>query len=174
MFISQLKRKFFFLPAAVLISRYIKPAYAQSFVEESQPQAVALGYKSDASRVDQSKYVKFSPGQSCSSCALYQGTSGSNGGGCALFAGKQVMANGWCAAYARKAGASVPPAAPKQIDTPQPLQIPPQPIEPQKPTVNSAPQLKNSSVPGNQTAKKCARLGLSPGSDDYKLCMKSL
>jgi len=168
------KRNFFFFSAAMLSPiNFVKFAYAQAFVEESQPQAAALGYKSDASRVDQAKYAKFSPGQSCSSCALYQGAPGSNGGGCALFAGKQVMANGWCAAYARKVGSYVPPVAPKPIDPPQSYQTPAQPIESQKPIANPAPQLKNTSRPSDQAAKKCARLGLSPGSEDYKLCMKS-
>jgi len=172
--INKSKRKFFFFSAAMLFSEYIKLAYAQSFVEESQPQATALGYKSDGSRVDQSKYPKFSPGQSCSSCALYQGAPGSAGGGCSLFAGKQVMAIGWCAAYARKAGAYVPPAAPKPIDAPPSFQAPVQPIESQKSPVNPAPQLKNSSGPGDLAIKECARLGLSPGSYDYRVCMKSM
>lgn len=169
------KRNFFFFSAAMLSNiNFVKFAYAQAFVEESQPQAAALGYKSDTSRVDQTRYAKFSPGQSCSSCALYQGAPGSNGGGCSLFAGKQVMSNGWCAAYARKAGVFVPAAAPKSIDAPQPLQTPAQSIEQQKPDVNPAPQLKDSSLPSNQAAKKCTRLGLTPGSDDYKLCIKSM
>lgn len=169
------KRKFFFFSASMMLTiNFVKLAYAQAFVEESQPQAAALGYKSDALRVDQSKYAKFSPGQSCSSCALYQGAPGSNGGGCALFAGKQVMANGWCSAYARKAGAFVPPAATKPIDIPQALPTPAQSIEQQKPAVNLPPQQKNSSFPSNQAAKKCARLGLTPGSEDYKLCIGSM
>lgn len=174
MLLDNTKRKFFFFSATMLsTTTFIKLVSAQAFVEESQPQAAALGYKSDASRVDQSKYAKFSQGQSCSSCALYQGAPGSYGGGCALFAGKQVMATGWCSAYARKSGAYVPPSAPKPVVTPQPFQMPTQPTEPKQPTLNPSPQQKNNSFQGNQAAKKCSRLGLSSGSDDYKLCMKS-
>ena len=92
-------------------------------MEESQPQAAALGSKTDASRVDQSRYIKFSPGQSCSSCALYQGVPGSYAGGCALFAGKQVMSNGWCSAYARKVCAYTSSVS-KPLDPPPVMQGP--------------------------------------------------
>ena len=71
---------------------------AQAMVAETDPQAAALGYKADASKVDKAKYAKYAAPQACSNCALYQGAAG----GCALFAGKQVAAKGWCSAYAKK------------------------------------------------------------------------
>ena len=70
---------------------------AQAMVAETDPQAAALGYKADASKVDKAKYAKYAAPQACSNCALYQGA-----GGCALFAGKQVASKGWCSAYAKK------------------------------------------------------------------------
>ena len=76
---------------------------AQAMVADTDPQAVALGYKSEASKVDKAKYAKYAAGQECSNCALYQGKPGSAAGGCPLFAGKQVSAKGWCSAYAKKA-----------------------------------------------------------------------
>jgi High potential iron-sulfur protein len=76
---------------------------AQAMVSEADPQATALGYKSDATKVDKAKYAKYAAGQECDACALYQGKAGSASGGCALFAGKQVSAKGWCSAYAKKA-----------------------------------------------------------------------
>ena len=76
---------------------------AQAMVAETDPQAAALGYKADASKVDKAKFAKYAPPQACSNCALYQGAAGSAAGGCALFAGKQVAAKGWCSAYAKKA-----------------------------------------------------------------------
>ncbi|AWW46646.1 MULTISPECIES: high-potential iron-sulfur protein [Polynucleobacter] len=76
---------------------------AQAMVAETDPQAAALGYKADASKVDKAKYAKYAAGQQCSNCALYQGAAGSAAGGCSLFAGKQVSAKGWCSAYAKKA-----------------------------------------------------------------------
>ena len=76
---------------------------AQAMVADTDPQATALGYKSEASKVDKAKYAKYAAGQECSNCALYQGKAGSAAGGCPLFAGKQVSSKGWCSAYAKKA-----------------------------------------------------------------------
>lgn len=76
---------------------------AQAMVAETDPQAAALGYKADASKVDKAKYTKYAAPQACGNCALYQGAAGSAAGGCALFAGKQVAAKGWCSAHAKKA-----------------------------------------------------------------------
>lgn len=77
-------------------------ASAQAMVAESDPQATALGYKADATKVDKAKQPKYAAGQNCSNCALYQGANGSAAGGCPLFAGKQVSAKGWCNAWAKK------------------------------------------------------------------------
>ncbi len=76
---------------------------AQAMVAETDPQASALGYKADASKVDKAKFPKYAAGQVCDNCALYQGKAGSAAGGCSLFAGKQVAGKGWCSAYAKKA-----------------------------------------------------------------------
>jgi len=78
-------------------------ARAQTTVDEKDPQAAALGYATDGTRVDAKKYPKYAAGQACSSCALYQGKAGDAGGLCPLFAGKQVSAKGWCSAWAKKA-----------------------------------------------------------------------
>ena len=77
-------------------------ASAQAMVAETDPQAAALGYKADASKVDKSKYPKYAAGNVCSNCALYQAAVNSNAGACPLFAGKQVAAKGWCNAWAKK------------------------------------------------------------------------
>ena len=78
-------------------------ARAQAKLDEKDPQAVALGYVADATKADVKKYPKYAAGQSCSSCALYQGKAGDAAGNCPLFAGKQVNVKGWCSAYAKKA-----------------------------------------------------------------------
>ena len=57
-------------------------AMAQAMVNEKDPQAAALAYAADATKVKNPKYAA---------------------GGCPLFAGKQVHGNGWCSAYAKKA-----------------------------------------------------------------------
>lgn len=77
-------------------------ASAQAMLAETDAQAVALGYKADANKVDKAKFPKYAAGRACSNCALYQGASNSNAGACPLFAGKQVAAKGWCNAWAQK------------------------------------------------------------------------
>ncbi|EEA00439.1 High potential iron-sulfur protein [Burkholderia sp. H160] len=72
-------------------------------VSETDPTAVALGYKADASKVDKAKFAKFAPGQQCSNCSFFQGKAGDAYGPCPMFAGKQVAATGWCSAYNKKA-----------------------------------------------------------------------
>ncbi|MEO6362086.1 MAG: high-potential iron-sulfur protein [Caldimonas sp.] len=78
-------------------------AIAQAALSEKDPQAVALGYVSDATKADTKKFSKYAAGQVCGNCALYQGKAGDAAGNCPLFAGKQVAAKGWCSAWAKKA-----------------------------------------------------------------------
>ena len=78
-------------------------ASAQTMLAESDPQASALGYKADATKVDKAKQTKYAAGQICTNCALFQAAPGAAAGGCPLFGGKQVAAKGWCSAYAKKA-----------------------------------------------------------------------
>ena len=74
-----------------------------AMVADADPQAVALGYKSDGTKADKAKFPKYAAGQQCANCALYQGKAGAASGPCPLFAGKQVSAKGWCNSYAKKA-----------------------------------------------------------------------
>ena len=78
-------------------------AQAQAAVAETDPQATALAYKADATKVDKVKFPKYAAGQACSSCALYAGKAADATGACPLFAGKVVAAKGWCSAWAKKA-----------------------------------------------------------------------
>ncbi len=73
-------------------------------LDEKDPQAVALGYVSDAARANKAKYPNYAAGQACANCQFYQGKAGSTMGPCPLYGGKQVAAKGWCSAYAKKAG----------------------------------------------------------------------
>lgn len=70
---------------------------------EDNPQAQALGYVSDTSRVDASRYPNHSADQVCANCALFAGQAGQDQGACGIFPGRQVNAQGWCSAYNRKA-----------------------------------------------------------------------
>lgn len=78
-------------------------AKAQAMLTESDAQAVALGYKADATKVDKTKQAKYAAGQICTGCALFQGAANAAAGACPLFAGKQVAGKGWCSAWAKKA-----------------------------------------------------------------------
>jgi hypothetical protein len=80
-------------------------AFAQSLelVKDTDANAVALGYKTDATKTDTKKYPKYAKEQNCSNCALYVGDAKATQGKCALFAGKAVAPKAWCSAWAKKA-----------------------------------------------------------------------
>lgn len=88
--------------SAVATSRVAAQAAAAK-LEETDPQAVGLGYKADATKVDKAKYPQHAATQVCSGCNFYQGKPTDAMAPCQLFAGKQVSARGWCTAYAKKA-----------------------------------------------------------------------
>ncbi|OYY94110.1 MAG: hypothetical protein B7Y42_11370 [Polaromonas sp. 28-63-22] len=44
-----------------------------ALLSETDPQAIALGYKADTTKVDAAKYPKHAATQECKNCALYQG-----------------------------------------------------------------------------------------------------
>jgi len=78
-------------------------AMADTLVAENDPQAAALGYKADTTKVDAKKYPTHAAAQNCGNCALFQqAKAGDKAGMCPLFAGKQVTTAGWCSAYAKK------------------------------------------------------------------------
>lgn len=96
-------RRTFMITVAAAGVGFATAAHAQAKVDEKDPQAVALAYVADATKVDNKKYPKYAAGQNCASCALYQGKATDAYGGCPLFAGKQVAGKGWCSAWAKKA-----------------------------------------------------------------------
>jgi hypothetical protein len=77
-------------------------AQAQARLDEKDPQAVALGYLHDATKVDRKKQPKYAAGQVCNNCALFQGKTADAWGGCPLFGARQVAGKGWCNAWAKK------------------------------------------------------------------------
>ena len=99
---QDLPRRLFLTTLAASGAALATVARAQALVDEKDAQAVALGYVSDAKRVDVKKYPKYTAGQNCASCALFQGKPADKAGGCPLFAGKQVAAAGWCSAWVKK------------------------------------------------------------------------
>jgi High potential iron-sulfur protein len=79
-------------------------ANAQAAVlTEADPQATALGYKTDSTKVDKAKYPKHEVSQKCANCSLYQGKATDPQAPCAIFAGKLVAGPGWCSAWVKKA-----------------------------------------------------------------------
>jgi High potential iron-sulfur protein len=101
-----LSRRAFIEDTAILIAAVGASSVAWSdsapMLSESDPTAVALGYKANASTVDKAKFPQYAAGQMCSNCALYQGAAGASSGPCPLFAGKSVSAKGWCFSYTKK------------------------------------------------------------------------
>jgi hypothetical protein len=73
-------------------------------VDEKEPQAVSLGYVTDAKRVDKAKFPKYAPPQHCAICQFYQGAATAPTAPCTIFGGRPVAGPGWCSAYVAKAG----------------------------------------------------------------------
>jgi len=97
-------RRIFLMTLSASGAAFVSGAHAQAKVnlDEKDPQAIALGYVADASKVDRKKYPKFAASQNCANCALFQAKAGDAAGGCPLFGTKQVAAKGWCSAWAKK------------------------------------------------------------------------
>ncbi len=95
-------RRTFFMTLAAGGSVLATSAHGKTKADEKDPQAIALGYVSDATKTDTKKYPKYAAGQVCTNCALFIGKPSDTWGGCPLFAGKQVAGKGWCSAYVKK------------------------------------------------------------------------
>ncbi len=91
------------VPAALAASASTRVVAQPAKAEESDPLAVAVGFKTDASRVDTAKFPKYVKGQNCSGCMLFQGKAGDAAGACLYFGGKLVSSNGWCSSFVKKA-----------------------------------------------------------------------
>ncbi len=81
----------------------VAAASALPHLTAQDPQALALHYTEDASRLDASKNPSHTAGAKCADCQLYQGSSGAPFGPCQLYPGKAVSANGWCMGYQKRA-----------------------------------------------------------------------
>ncbi len=87
--------------SALAVSR--ASAQAAPVLSPTDPQAVALAYNIDSTKVDKAKFPQHAATQICSGCNFYQGKPADAMAPCQLFAGKQVASKGWCSAYAKKA-----------------------------------------------------------------------
>jgi High potential iron-sulfur protein len=90
-----------FIPALGLLAEGAVAA-ALPPLDPKDPTAQALGFVTDATKVDAKVNSTYKPVQKCSSCAQYQGKPGDASAGCNIFAGKSVPAGGWCKVWAPK------------------------------------------------------------------------
>ncbi len=88
---------------AIIVARGASAQAAAPMLAESDPQAQALGYKADNTKVDATKFPQHAAGQMCSGCNFFQGKATDAMAPCQLFAGKQVSSKGWCSGWAKKA-----------------------------------------------------------------------
>lgn len=102
---KQTRRDFLHTGAALWATALIPAitvAEGMPALEETDPLAIALGYKKDAAEVDTAKYPKRAGAsgatQFCSNCALY--VEQQDGMGlCTAIPGKLVAGAGWCNAW---------------------------------------------------------------------------
>jgi hypothetical protein len=71
-------------------------------LDPSDPTATALGFVTDATKVDASANPTYKSTQKCGTCAQFQGKAGDATAGCNIFAGHSVPAGGWCKVWAAK------------------------------------------------------------------------
>ena len=78
----------------VIASRPARAAGALPLLSEDSPEGKGVRYVSDAAKAKGAN-----SGNTCASCGLYQGPTGSTQGPCQLFPGKDVKAAGWCSSW---------------------------------------------------------------------------
>jgi len=99
------RRRFIRLAASGLASApfagamFSQTALAVDAVKESDPIAVALKYKTNATKAPERQDKT----AMCSNCNLYTGKPGAADGPCSVFGGKLVNAKGWCTGWVKKA-----------------------------------------------------------------------
>jgi len=91
------------VPAIGLIGRTAEAAATP--LDPNDPMAKALGYVTDATKVNAAANPTYKAGQKCTTCAQYTGKAGDATGGCNIFPGHSVTAGGWCKSWAAKPGA---------------------------------------------------------------------
>jgi len=95
------RRCFIRIAAAGLVSGplasvlWSERATAAELVSESDPKAVALKYKADATKSPDRK----DPKAICDNCNFFTGKPGDATGACAALDGRLVAAKGWCTAW---------------------------------------------------------------------------
>lgn len=100
---KQNRRVFLFQALGASTAVLATEAMAQGArLDEKDPQAQALGYLHDSTKVDAKKFPKHSAAQKCNNCQLYAGKPTDAWAACPIFGGKQVAGPGWCSAWVKK------------------------------------------------------------------------
>jgi High potential iron-sulfur protein len=89
------------LPAASLLSLNARAAGLPP-LDPADATAKALGFVTDATKVDAAANPTYKPAQKCGVCAQFQGKPTDASAGCNIFPGKSVPAGGWCKVWAQK------------------------------------------------------------------------
>jgi hypothetical protein len=77
-------------------------AFAQAKkLVETDPDAVALGYKEDSANVDGKKFPKHQPSQNCTNCMIWR-NKGADAGSCSVFGNRSLSGKGWCSQWVKK------------------------------------------------------------------------
>jgi len=87
------------LPAAGLVAMLPRSLLGAELprVEETEPTAIALKYKHDATKSERTNTEAF-----CHNCRYFKGTAQTEWAPCDLFPGKSVAAQGWCNVWAMR------------------------------------------------------------------------
>ena len=98
------RRQFVFrvapLAGAALVLPRIAPAQSVPALTETDPMAVALGFRLDTAKVDQAKFPKHTNDQTCANC-LHFTKAGADDARCDIF-NKMVPKGGWCSGYSKR------------------------------------------------------------------------
>lgn len=92
--------------SAIALSAIPINLVAADEVSEEEPLAQAMGYVTDATKVDTAKFPKRAGDagakQFCNNCALYAGEADAETAPCSIFQNRPVRGAGWCNAWVAK------------------------------------------------------------------------
>jgi hypothetical protein len=71
-------------------------------LQESDPEATAVAYTLDNTKVDKARFPKRQAGDRCGTCKAFIGKPGNEWGECALIDDKAVNSNAWCSSFVLK------------------------------------------------------------------------
>lgn len=93
------------IPVVAAVDRAAAAAAAAApakALDVNNPQAKALGYTLDTSKVDAKTNPMHKPEQHCGNCVQFQGKPTDATAPCTIFQGQAVVNGGWCKVWAKK------------------------------------------------------------------------